>query len=147
MDTNKMKLAIVVSEFHPEICNSLVAGARSYLEENSIPFCKEDVFYAPGAFEVPLLAKRIAISKKYDGIITIACIIKGETAHFEYISSAVALGIQMVALETQIPISFGVLTTYTREDAEKRARPGENNKGTETAQACLRSVQALQQWK
>lgn len=142
-----MRFAIVVSDFNKEICDGLLAGAKAYLEEKNISLPAEDIFYAPGAFEIPLFAKKIAAFKKYDGIIGLGCVIKGETAHFEYISSAAALGIQMASLETGLPISFGVLTTYNQNDAKARSIPGENNKGREAARACVKSVLAFHEKK
>ena len=138
-----MRFAIVLSEFHRAICDGLLKGARTYLEEEGCPVSSKDIFLSPGAFEIPLLAKKLAKTKRYDGIISLACLIKGETAHFEYISSSVSWGIQKLSLEMEIPISFGVLTTYNWKDAEKRSLFSENNKGREAAKACWQMATTL----
>lgn len=136
-------IAIVWTNYHQEVLNGLLAGAKEILAESEIPFTSKDLFLAPGAFEIPLIAKKIAESGRYDGVICLGCVIKGDTAHFEYISESVAHGLQTVALETGIPIGFGILTTYTEEQAVIRSRPGIENKGREAALAVVKSAQLL----
>ncbi|MGE4232796.1 MAG: 6,7-dimethyl-8-ribityllumazine synthase [Bacteriovoracia bacterium] len=129
-----MKFAILKSKFNPEVTNGLLDGAKVYLTEQGI---KEiDVFDAPGAFELPLLAQELAKTKKYDGIICLGAVIKGETAHFEFISLGTSYGIMQAMLSTGTPISFGVLTTYNDEQAQARSKPNQENKGIEAASAC-----------
>src|SRR5476649_1222274 len=123
-----MRFAIVVSRFNPEITNGLLAGAKNYLKEKKIKVAEGDVFYAPGAFELPLIAKRLAKKKKYHGVICLGCVIKGETMHFEFISLAATLGILQAGLETGKPVAFGVLTTLDDAQAIKRSRPDAHNK-------------------
>src|SRR6185437_12119087 len=109
-----------------------------------IPFDREsDLFEAPGAFEIPLIAQTLAETGRYDGIIGLGCVIKGETAHFEYISQSASLGLIQAMLKTGIPISFGILTTYTDGQAAARSRPGVENKGREAALACLECSRTL----
>lgn len=132
-----MKFAIIKSSFNLQVTEGLYQGAIDFFQENGITKDQIDLFEAPGAFEMPLLAKKIAKKKKYDGIVCLGCVIKGETAHFEFISLGVSFGIMQVMLKTEIPVSFGVLTVYSEDQAAKRSEPNEDNKGREAARACL----------
>lgn len=138
-----MKFAIVISRYNTEITDGLLQGALAFLSEQGISSREEDIFDAPGAFEIPLIAQALARTRRYAGIICLGCVIKGDTAHFEFISLGASIGIMQASLATETPISFGVLTTYTDEQASSRAQPGAENKGREAAAACFRSVQAL----
>jgi 6,7-dimethyl-8-ribityllumazine synthase len=138
-----MNLAIVVSKFNEEVTSGLLRGAKQYLEEHDVYVRENDVFHAPGAFEIPLIAQTLARSGHYDGVICLGCVIKGETAHFEFISLGATMGIMQAMLKAKVPISFGVLTTYTDEQAIKRSLPDAHNKGREAAAACLESLQIL----
>jgi 6,7-dimethyl-8-ribityllumazine synthase len=133
-----MRFAIVAARFYQEITDNLVVGAKDFLAEKDITFLDSDLFEAPGAFEIPLMAKSLADSKLYDGIICLGAVIKGETAHFEYISENAAAGLMKVMMETNIPVSFGILTTYTKEQAIARSQKNSENKGREAANACYR---------
>ncbi len=135
--------AAVVSAFNTEVTHGLLRGAKAYLAEQGCPIDDAHVFSAPGAFELPLIAEKLAKSRRFDGIITLGCVIKGETAHFEYISLAATQGTMMATLNSGVPIAFGVITTYTAEQAERRAMDDDFNKGRESAAACLASVKAL----
>jgi len=137
------RIAVVVSRYNREITDGLVSGAREYLASQGIRLAPDDIIDAPGAFEIPLIAKAAAESGRYDGVICLGCVIKGDTAHFEYISLGVATGIMTASLATRTPITFGILMTYTEEQALARTRPGEGNKGREAARACFESIQAL----
>jgi 6,7-dimethyl-8-ribityllumazine synthase len=132
--------AIVVSEFNPEVTEGLKKGAIEVFTENSAEY---EIFQAPGAFELPLIAQALAKTRKYSGVVCLGCVIKGDTAHFEFISLGAAIGIQQASLATGTPISFGILTTYTDEQAQIRSRPGAENKGREAASACLKTAQLL----
>jgi 6,7-dimethyl-8-ribityllumazine synthase len=138
-----VRLAVVVSRFNPEVTEGLLRGARAYLAENGAPVADEDVIRAPGAFELPLLAQALARTRRYAGVICLGCVIKGETAHFEFISLGASLGLMSTALQMQKPVSFGILTTYTDEQAEARSADDADNKGREAAAACLETVRAL----
>ena len=138
-----MKFAILVSRFNPEITDGLLSGARESLATQKIAVSDSDIFYAPGAFETPLLAQTLAKTKKYTGVITLGCVIKGDTAHFEFISLGATLGIMQAQLATEVPIAFGILTTYTDEQAHKRSRADAENKGKEAAAACLDAAELL----
>lgn len=138
-----MRLAIVVSRFNAGITTGLLQGALEYLREKQAEPPTEDIFHAPGAFEIPLIARRLARTGRYVGIICLGCVIKGDTAHFEFISLGATTGLMGAMLETDTPISFGILTAYTDEQAELRSRGGPQNKGREAAAACLEMVQLL----
>lgn len=138
-----MRFAIVVSEFNADINDGLLAGALELFAEQKVKVKKEDVFRAPGAFELPLLAKKLAKKKTYDGVVCLGCVIKGDTMHFEFISLASAMGILQAGLETEKPVAFGVLTTLDEEQARVRSLPGPENKGREAAAACLSAARAL----
>jgi 6,7-dimethyl-8-ribityllumazine synthase len=129
--------AIVVSRFNDAITSRLLAGARAaLLEAGALP---EQVVAVtvPGAFELPQAARCAAESGRYEAVICLGCVIRGETAHFEYISAAVAHGLMHASGETGVPMAFGVLTTDTWEQAEARAGAGRDNKGFEAAAAAL----------
>lgn len=138
-----MKLAIVISQFNPEVTDGLKKGAMSLLKEKGVAKDQIETFEAPGAFEIPLIAQTLARTKKFDGIICLGCVIKGDTAHFEFISLGATLGIQQASMETETPITFGILTTYTSEQALARSDRDENNKGREAALACLDAIETL----
>ena len=141
------KFAIVVSRFNAEVTDGLVRGALEALGENGFVSAQVDIFDAPGAFELPLLAQALAETENYLGVIALGCVIKGDTAHFEHISNAAALGLMQAGLSTGVPIAFGVLTTYTEEQAIVRSRPGVENKGRESALAVLSSARSLERFK
>lgn len=138
-----MRFAIVVSRFNEEVTGGLKAGALKYLAEHQIQVQEKDVYYAPGAFEIPLLAQALARTRQYAGIICLGCVIKGDTAHFEFISLGATIGTMSAMLSTETPISFGILTTYTDEQAEARSRDDAHNKGREAAAACLDAARTL----
>lgn len=102
-----MRFAIVVSRFNEEITAGLLRGALEFLNGKKCKPDSKDIFYAPGAFEIPLIAQTLAKKKKYDGVIALGCVIKGDTAHFEFISLGAAVGLQQACLTTGKPITFG----------------------------------------
>jgi len=128
-----LRIAIVASRFNAEITERLIAGAEEALRG----IAEVALFYVPGAFEIPLAAKRAAVSGRFDAIVAIGCVIRGETAHFEYISHVASTGIAQVGLETGVPVTFGVLTVDTDEQAMARSVPGGDNKGYHAAQAAV----------
>jgi len=138
-----MRFAIILSQFNKEINLGLLEGAKAYLKEQNVPEDRIEVFSAPGAFEIPLLAKKIAKTDRFAGVICLGTVIKGDTAHFEFISLGAAVGMMQASLETEVPISFGVLTTYTEEQAQVRSQKDEHNKGKEAASACYQLVLEL----
>jgi 6,7-dimethyl-8-ribityllumazine synthase len=134
-----LRIAIVASRFNPEITERLVKGAQEALRE----VAEVSLIHVPGAFEIPIAAKRAALSGRFHAIIAIGCVIRGETAHFEYISQVASSGIAQVGLETGIPVTFGVLTVDTDEQAMARSEPGPDNKGYHAAQAAVEMVKVL----
>lgn len=140
------KIAVIVSRFNPEITGNLVKGALKYFSEQKT---EENItFYnVPGAFEIPPVFEKICRKNdelKYDGVLTIGCVIKGETAHFEYISSAVSNNINLISSKYSVPAGFCVLTCYTDEQAEARSRTdvcnAETNKGYDAASALVEMI-------
>ena len=141
--THPKKFAIIVSRFNAEVTNGLKRGALRFLEDNGVSSELIDLYEAPGAFEIPLIAQRLARSQVYLGVICLGCVIKGDTAHFEFISLGATLGIMQGMLNTEVPISFGILTTYDENQALKRSREDSENKGREAAQACWETSRLL----
>jgi len=144
-DGSGYRFAVVASRFNAEIVEGLLDGARSALSEAGVNWDRVAVFRVPGAFEIPLVAKRAAESGKYDAVVAIGCLIRGETPHFEYISNQTSLGIGQVALETGIPVTFGVITVNSDEQAIARSGAGEGNKGYEAALAAVEMVKLLRE--
>ena len=132
------RFAIVASEYNSVIMDRLIEGAKRALKDQD----EVVVIRVPGSFELPVAAKRAAESDKYDAIVALGCVMRGDTPHFEYISSAVSLGLQQVALETGIPVGFGVLTVDTVEQAMERSGEA-GNKGGEAAMAALGMIRVL----
>jgi len=132
------RFAIVASEYNSVIMDRLIEGAKRALKDQE----EVVVIRVPGSFELPVAAKRAAESDKYDAIVALGCVMRGDTPHFEYISSAVSLGLQQVALETGIPVGFGVLTVDTVEQAMERSGEA-GNKGGEAAMAALGMIRVL----
>lgn len=138
-----IRFAIVVAKFNPRITGGLLTGALSYLKKQGIEVDAANIIEAPGAFEIPLIAKKLARTGRYDGVICIGSVIKGDTAHFEYISEAVSQGLMATTLQTGVPMTFGILTTFDAKQARLRSRNNSKNKGIEAAAACLESVRVL----
>jgi 6,7-dimethyl-8-ribityllumazine synthase len=137
------RFAIVVSRFNEEVTTGLLAGARAALAEAQVPDGDVTVVHVPGAFEIPVAARRLALDGRFEAIIALGCVIKGETMHFEYIASAVSQGIMDVGVESGVPVAFGVLTTLTDAQAEARSAPGPDNKGREAALAAIEMATLL----
>ena len=132
-----MRLAIVVSRFNDFVTDRLLDGARAALADAGVAGSDIEILQVPGAFEIPMAAQRMAESGKVSAVICLGCLIRGETPHFEYIASACAHGITAAAASTGVPMSFGVLTTNSAEEALQRAAPGPSNKGREAAEAAV----------
>jgi len=132
-----MRVAIVVSRFNDFVTDRLLEGAQAALVDAGIAEGNVDVLRVPGAFEIPMAAQRVAESGKVSAVICLGCLIRGATPHFEYIAAACAHGITAAAATTGVPMSFGVLTTNSVEEALERAAPGPSNKGREAAEAAL----------
>jgi 6,7-dimethyl-8-ribityllumazine synthase len=139
------RFAVVVSRFNEEITGGLLEGALDTLEQAEVSSDDITVVRVPGAFEIPLVAMRLAETGQFDAVVTIGCLIKGDTMHFEYIASACSQGIVHASTATGVPIAFGVLTTLTEEQAMARSEPGPENKGREAALAAIEMATLLQQ--
>ena len=134
------RFAVVVSKFNDFVTERLEAGALRALTAGGADQGAITVVHVPGAFEIPLAARHAAASGRFDAVVCLGCVIKGETPHFEYIASAVAHGITDAAAATGVPITFGVLTTNSIEEAIERAGDGSSNKGWEAAAAAMEMV-------
>jgi 6,7-dimethyl-8-ribityllumazine synthase len=141
------RFAIVFSRFNDAITERLRDGARAALHEAGARPDDVEVASVPGAFELPQAARCLAETGRFDAIVCLGCVIRGATAHFEYISSSVAHAIQDASAETGVPIAFGVLTTDTWEQAEERAGGGRDNKGFEAAAAAIEMAQLFRKWQ
>src|ERR1700682_412007 len=135
LDANGLNFAILVARFNAAITEKLLAGAREAFTKCGAK--SQQVFHVPGAFELPLAAKKLAQRGGFDAIIALGAVIRGETPHFDYVAGAAAHGLQQVALETNVPIAFGVLTTDTNEQAESRAGGERGNKGYDAAMTAI----------
>ena len=131
------RFALVVSRFNDFICSRLVDGALDALKRHGAKEETIPVVRVPGAFELPLTAKKLALTGDYDAVICLGAVIRGSTPHFDYVASEVSKGIANVSLETNLPVTFGVLTTENLEQAIERAGSKSGNKGYEAAMAAM----------
>lgn len=145
LDARACKVAIVVSRFNSFMTQAMLDGAIDTLSRHGLDTEKVSVTWVPGAFEMPLVCKKLAASKKIDGIIALACVIRGATPHFEYVSSEVSKGIAKVMLDEGIPIGFGVVTADNIEQAIERAGSKDGNKGADAAMSVIEQINLLKQ--
>lgn len=145
LNSTGFKFAIVASRFNDFVTNRLMGGALDALERTGAVDDNIAIVKVPGSFEIPLAAKKLVESKKYDAVICLGTLIRGETPHFEYISAEVTKGIAMVSLDSGVPVVFGVLTADTMEQAIDRAGLKSGNKGYESAMAAVEMVNLLKQ--
>jgi 6,7-dimethyl-8-ribityllumazine synthase len=138
-------VAVLVSRFNEAVTTRLLDGARDALRRHTIPDAHIDVVWVPGAFELPVAAEAAAASERYDAIVALGCVIRGETAHFDYVAGEAARGLGNVALAHRIAVGFGVLTTDTLDQALARAGGAAGNKGFDAAEAALATAAALEQ--
>ncbi len=143
IDASGTRVAIVAARYNDHISRCLVDGALTTLRARGADVAAIPVHWVPGAFELPLVAKRLAASGALDAVICLGVIIRGETAHFEYVAAACAQGIARASLDTGIPIAFGVLTTDNEAQAMARAGGPKRNKGSEAAETALEMVMLL----
>ena len=141
----KARFAIVVSRFNDLITTRLVDGAVSTIVRHGGDSDQIDVVHVPGSFEIPLAAQTLAASGKYAAVICLGAVIQGSTSHHEYINSSVAAGIMNISRETGIPVTFGVITCESMEQALDRAGGKVGNKGTEATLAAIEMINLLQQ--
>ncbi len=138
-----MKVAIAASRFNQFIVDQLLEGALDALQRNGIDKNSVTVLWVPGAFELPLMAEQLAASGRVDAVIALGAVIRGETPHFDYVAGECARGIREASQRHGIPISFGVLTTESVEQALARSGQGEGNKGFDAAQAAVDTARVL----
>lgn len=131
------KFGIIVSRFNELICRKLLEGALDCLSRHSCNMDDVDVVWVPGSFEIPVAAKKMASTKKYDAIICLGAVIRGATPHFEYISAEVTKGTAQVALEFSLPVAYGIITPDTLEQAIERAGTKAGNKGWDAAMSAI----------
>ena len=140
-----LKFAIVVGRFNEFIGSKLLSGAIDGLERHGSKEEDIEIIWVPGAFEIPLVAKKLAKTNKYDAVICLGAVIRGSTPHFDYVSSEVSKGIANASLDTEIPIIFGVLTTDNIEQAIERAGTKSGNKGYDAAITAIEMANLLKE--
>ena len=136
-DARHLRVALIVSTYHDFVTTPLREGAVTALKQAGVDDDRITVIPVPGAFEIPFAARQAAESGNFGAVVCLGCVIRGETPHFDYIASAVAHGVTTASQATGVPMSFGVLTTNSRDEALARAGPGEDNKGWEAAMAAV----------
>lgn len=141
-----LKVAIVVSRFNDFITNRLLDGAKDTLVRHGVEDSNIDVAYVPGAFEIPLVSKKLAQKGEYDAVITLGCVIRGATSHYDYVCNEVAKGVSKANDVSDIPVIFGVLTTESIEQAVERAGTKAGNKGAEAAVSAIEMANLLKQF-
>ena len=137
------KFCIIIARFNDFIGSKLLSGATDELKRHGVKEENIDIVKVPGAFEIPVIANKLASSRKYNAIITLGAVIKGATPHFDYVSNEVAKGIAQVGLNTGVPVIFGVLTTDNIEQAIERAGTKAGNKGTDAARTAIEMVNLI----
>lgn len=140
-----LKVAIVVSRFNDFITNRLLDGAKDTLVRHEVPKENIDVAYVPGAFEIPLVAKKLAQKGEYDAVITLGCVIRGSTSHYDYVCNEVAKGVSKANDIADTPVIFGVVTTENIEQAIERAGTKAGNKGAEAAISAIEMANLLKE--
>ncbi len=145
LDGKNLRVGIVVSRFNNLITERLLEGAMDRLTRSNVADDAIDVCRVPGAFEVPKAAKTMAETERYDGIIALSAVLRGATPHFEYVSSEVSKGLAMINLHSSIPVTFGVITADTVDQAIERAGTKAGNKGAQAAESLIEMVNVLRE--
>ena len=143
LDGTGLKMAVVVARFNTFISEKLLAGALDALTRHNVAAADIDVAWVPGSFDIPLVAKRLAQSGRYDAICAVGAVIRGGTPHFEYVAGQMARGLAEASWQTDVPVAFGVLTTDTLEQAIERAGTKGGNKGFDCAMAAIEMARLL----
>lgn len=143
MDATSVRIGIVAAEWNDFIVRKLIDGATEALTQHGVPAQNVTLVRCPGSFEIPVVVKAMAVTGTYDAVIALGVVIRGETAHFEYVSGPVAYGLSDIAIATGVPCLFGVLTTETVEQALDRAGGSFGNKGAEAVTAALQTIRVL----
>ena len=144
-DGRNVKIAIVAGRFNEFITSKLIGGALDVLKRNDVSEENIDIAWVPGAFEIPLIAKKLANTQKYDAIITLGAVIKGSTPHFDYVCSEVSKGVAQISLQSELPVIFGVLTTNNVEEAIERAGTKAGNKGADAAFSAIEMINLIKE--
>ena len=142
-----LRVSVIASRFNTDITARLVAGVEMALTDLGVSEANRVTYWVPGSFELPLAAKTVALQGKWDALVCVGAVIKGETAHFEYISAEVSRGLADVMQQTGVPLGFGVLTTYTTEQALERSKGDASNKGYEATASAIEMASLLKQLK
>ncbi len=145
LEARGLKIALVAARFNDFIVDKLVGGAVDYLLRHGAQREDLTLIRIPGAFEMPVVVKKLALSQKYDGIVALGAVIRGATPHFDFVSGECAKGLAQVSLDTAVPVGFGVLTCDTLEQAIERAGSKAGNKGVEAASALLETLRVMEQ--
>jgi 6,7-dimethyl-8-ribityllumazine synthase len=143
--SGEVKIAIVVARFNEFITSKLLSGSIDGLIRHGVDESDIDVFWVPGAFEIPLIAQKLANSKKYDAVIALGAVIRGSTSHYDYVCNEVAKGIAQVSLKTEVPVAFGVLTTENIEQAIERSGSKVGNKGYDCALNVIEMINLIRE--
>lgn len=141
-----LRFAIVAARFNDSVVERLIDGAVDALKRHGAAASELELVRVPGAFDLPLVVRRIAEAGRADAIIALGAVIRGDTAHFDYVAGECASGLSRVASDTGVPVAFGVLTTDTVEQAEERAGGAEGNRGADAAQAAIRLATLLKKF-
>ena len=144
-DGRDVRIAIVAGRFNEFITSKLVGGALDVLKRNNVSEENIDIAWVPGAFEIPLIAKKLANTQKYDAIITLGAVIKGSTPHFDYVCAEVSKGVSQISLQSELPVIFGVLTTNNIEEAIERAGTKAGNKGADAAFSAIEMINLIKE--
>lgn len=139
------KFAIVVSRFNEFITSKLLSGAVDALKRHGADDADITCVHVPGAFEIPFIAKKLAETEQYDAVICLGCVIRGQTPHFEYVAGAASRGVAEAGMATGVPITFGIITSDTLEQAVERAGSKAGNKGVEAAMSAIELVNVMRQ--
>jgi len=138
-----LKFALVASRFNEFITNRLIEGARDALLRHGVREEDVDISHVPGSFEIPLIAKKLAQTKRYDAVICLGAVIKGETPHYEYVATEVSRSIGRLSLDTGLPVIYGIITANTLEEAIERAGTKAGNRGFEAAVSAIEMANLL----
>ncbi len=143
LDATGMRMAVIAGRFNAHVSRPLVDGALGAFAELGLDAAEVPVYWVPGAFEIPFVAKRLATSGGVDAVVCLGAVIRGDTAHFDYVAGPCANGVAQVGLDTGVPVVFGVLTTNNEQQALDRAGGSEGNKGDEAARTAVEMVTLL----
>ncbi len=145
LNAGTLRFAVIASRFNDDIVDGLLSGAMESLTRHGAGADQITLVRVPGAFEIPTVARNLALSGAFDAIIALGCLLRGDTPHFDFISSQVTTELSRVAVDTQKPVAFGVITCNTMEQALARSAPGSGNKGWEAALAAIEMANLFRQ--